>query len=101
MGNGEECPYNGIPTEVYMNSMCLPSMEDGADQLIRVFKDLSQQPGSQKYVSDIINSWQTLVIMLFATIVITIGYIIALRFFVKPLLFFSMTAVFLIFVGGG
>lgn len=85
----------------YMDALCLPDWEVGKDQIIRIFKDLSQQPGSQKYVADIINSWQTLVIMLFATIVITIAYIFALRFFVKPLLFFSMTACFLIFVGGG
>jgi len=97
----EPCPMNGVPTMAYMDALCLPDWEVGKDQIIRIFKDLSQQPGSQKYVADIINSWQTLVIMLFATIVITIAYIFALRFFVKPLLFFSMTVCFLIFVGGG
>lgn len=62
---------------------------------------MGESDSASKYVVDIINSWSTLLIMVFVTVIIAILYVWILKYIVKPLLWASMILVVGIFVALG
>ncbi len=77
---------------------CLPTdAEDAANTILSSIAtgDLGQ------YMSDLATAWYVFLIMAAITTVLTIIYMVLLRWMAKPLLYISFVVIFLLLVGGG
>ena len=101
--NDESCPYSALNTNTdLIETYCIPAWQDGRDLIVELYRDLAQQEdGAGKYIADIGNSWQTLVIMIFGTLIVAALYVWLLQFIVKPMLYLSMILVLALFAGLG
>ena len=114
----DKCPMNGTspnnsdgetlaPTifdteNDLISTYCLPPLDEQFMDLInKVLASLSDQPGFGKYIADLEYSWQPIVYMSLASIVITFVYIWLLKCLTRPLLYISIFIILAALIGLG
>ena len=81
-----------------MMRYCLPTKEDSLEAYNYIQEEIDKQSGMGQFVIQLQESWEAIVIMSIATVVISIIYVWLLKIIVKPILYISMLVILLMFL---
>lgn len=54
-----------------------------------------------RYMGDLASAWWVLLVVGFISLALAFGYLFLLKWFAKPIIFFSFVSIFILLVGGG
>jgi hypothetical protein len=83
-----------------LDRFCFPDPTKFKDFAIDIADRMSNGQGA-KYVGDVYNAWEIIVIMCFVSALIAFIYLCTLRCFAKPLVFISLILILLLLIAGG
>jgi solute carrier family 44 protein 1 (choline transporter-like protein) len=92
-----ECPMSMFDT-VPLHTYCMPESEDVMALFSQVYSQMDENNNFGKFINDLQNCWQAIVIMAFGSLVISAAYIFLLKWITKPLLYVSMVLILLCFL---
>lgn len=92
-----DCPESYYDTEILF-TYCVPSKETAIEAGKKILEEMNKKADFSTYLADVAKCWQAVAGMAGATIIISLVYIVLLRWITKPLLYISMLLILIMFI---
>ena len=92
-----DCPRAEVGSDLYLERYCLPRNKEMREELLK--KIASGDLG--RYMSDLATCWWVFLVLGGISAVLSFTYLVLMKWFAKPIIYFSMISIVLLLVGGG